>query len=439
MEDHPLTATRLAIAAGLAMSLVTPRVDAGYGATAAARMARHAVHDLEFTSAPVLHRASIGARDEAIRRAHGVLRQVLDSDRVEDLYDADEVIAERRRLLARVGKATPARFREETRLEDLVVVESEDSTAIKRPDVFRLSVSGDGSAIQLEINQRDSLWNEEYRLTEDEAEREGRRLVTKLALVPASDLEQLEFFRTRYIRFTGNENIPAGRCVATEIIFLRNIGGVPFIGPIGSGVKIEVGAGSKVRSIRVDWAPVEAGAEQQIVADSELFNLRFRGQIRMMTPQVDLAAVSLRSKVCGYLDYGAAADQELLQLGCQVDYIESHNDSAVPTVAYIPLAVEPADDGVLGPDRARRLEQLGRDVALPAQSISVANAQSMNDKDAPLPTGVPVEPDGGCSFGVSTKTPLWRLLGCLLLLGLQLRRRRPRPNANRVKDASETE
>ena len=317
---------------------------ADYGVEAQRLMQQQKKGELGFHSAPVLKHEQRGTREDTIRRLSRTMGRVMaPSLGWSESFDPDEVQRLRKEPLRKI----PPELEEDEvlqksalRSDALVVREKPDVTNIERPGLFSIRVFGDGDAFRI-VNEAASLETNhhvEMRLDEVEAERVGRRMIDDLDLVPADERKQLRFIKSRYVHFTGQARDPGERVVATEVQFGREIGGVPVIGPKGSRVVLEV-SGDHVLSLSVDWGKVGARGKQlaQRPVGPKRLEARLRGHLAALRgrPAED---VTIRSKICGYLDPGARQGGEhLLQLGCQVEY---GSDSA-PQLAFIPLAENP--------------------------------------------------------------------------------------------------
>jgi hypothetical protein len=410
----------LASAVGAAVTLWSGPGSADYAPAIKEAMARDAVHDLGFKSAPVLVRGRTNTRVGTIRKAHDVLRNMIAADPAKTLYDTDAVNAERQRLLAPFNGNQPASFHLEGKVGDLLVWETEEGTTIIQEGVFNLRVFGDGDAYRIS-NLLDVQNNEPCHLSESEAEAEGLRLIRELELVPESDIPTVRFIKTHYEHFTGMLSDPGDRVVATIIYFGREIGGVPVIGPHGSRVQFELGAGGAIRSVRVDWAPMSSAdkpASPQTPVSSELFELRVRGHIQKAM-QVDSGPLSysVDRKVCGYVDFGSAyGKQNVFQLGCHVDY--RLGGAEQPHIAWIPLAETPVDGN--GLENAAELERAGAETTTVVLRLQAAAGPRHNQA---FGSQSGESAGGGCTMSRRSASSGWMFLAGGLLFARLLARR----------------
>lgn len=299
----------------------------------------HLAWDLGFDRARAVKRVEHRPREDAIRGLVPVLSDILGVG--EDTpYNAEEVIQTRREMLANPRSGA---VHEERETSGGTVVESEDGTAIIQDGVFNLRVyNGHAFNVSNRLNGYARNGNREAYLGDEEAKGLALAFIRKHNLVPSSEMDQLVFQRTGYVRFTGQVTDPYDRVVSTTAQFARSLNGIPVFG--GSRIKIEFGAGRAITSMYVDWPPIEMSDLELRPVTPEQFDRRLSGQLESelvgKSENQQQIQVNVQTRLCGYLDPGPRSRFVQMDLACVTGY--TLGDSGAPAVVVTPLAADGA-------------------------------------------------------------------------------------------------
>ena len=316
---------------------------ADYGPEARDLLDKHASYALEFDSAPLVVRETTTSRDQALRDLVPLVSQL--SETQYPAYDAEAIVGGRHALLTKNRSQLSDNYNLTSEVDGLTLIESEDGTTLIQPEEFSLRILNHGHAFRLVSHRNDygKYGNAPAKLDEKDAEALGRSLIDKWGLVPADEMSQLLFQKTRYIHFTGQANDPEDRVVATSIHFGRKINGVPVVGYHGSSIRIVVIAHNDVHNIDVDWTPIRITDQQQFPLDLDGYHRRLAGLVKwndLQDAETKQASkrikVAIDRQVCGYFDAGAGrSNASFMQLGCML--ATRTNDSLTAEVTFVPI------------------------------------------------------------------------------------------------------
>lgn len=168
-----------------------------------------------------------------------------------------------------------------------------------------------------------------------------RNLSEYIVIGPNEKLILDYFIDETYHTFSLRDNKSSERLVGTQIVFTREIGGIPVVGP-GSRVGIMFANDETPVGFDFDWPIYQRENKTQRIAEKETV---FRRMSTLTGADSQIRDVNLEKVVCGYYDPGVQVRSEnhLLQAACRAAYkgyldLSEQGESSYGLVETIPVA-----------------------------------------------------------------------------------------------------